>query len=212
MDPHNAEAFASREAVDYWGQVDMYVGGAEHATGHLLYSRFWNMALHDLGYVPHAEPFKALRNQGMIAGPDGRKMSKRWGNVINPDDVVAQLGADTLRVYESFMGPFEAHLPWSTDGIVGSRRFLERVYRAVENKITEATDAKVQKVLHKTIKKVTSDIEGFAFNTAVSAMMILLNEIEKSEGMNEADFLVFLKLLAPFAPHLSEQKLLLPSF
>lgn len=206
MDPHNTKAFASPEAVKYWGQVDMYVGGAEHATGHLLYSRFWNMALHDLGYVPQAEPFAALRNQGMIAGPDGRKMSKRWGNVINPDDVVAQLGADTLRVYESFMGPFESHLPWSTDGIVGSRRFIERVYRVVQNgKVGTVTDEALQKLLHKTIKKVSEDINVFAFNTAVSAMMIFLNDLEKSSSIAQDDFLSFLKLLAPFAPYLSEE-------
>jgi leucyl-tRNA synthetase len=206
MDPKNSEKFASQEAVNYWGQVDMYVGGAEHATGHLLYSRFWNMALHDLGYVPFAEPFKALRNQGMIAGPDGRKMSKRWGNVINPDDIVARLGADTLRVYESFMGPFESHLPWSTDAIAGSRRFLERVYRLIENgKVGENTDGVLEKVLHKTVKKVTNDIQTFSFNTAISAMMILLNEIEKSESISRADMQSFLKLLAPFAPHITEE-------
>lgn len=206
MDPKNSQRFASAETVNYWGQVDMYVGGAEHATGHLLYSRFWNIALHDLGYVPFAEPFAALRNQGMIAGPDGRKMSKRWGNVINPDDVVARLGADTLRVYESFMGPFESHLPWSTDAIAGSRRFVERVYRLIENgKIGESTDATLEKVLHKTIKKVTDDIQTFSFNTAVSAMMILLNEIEKSESISHTDMKSFLKLLAPFAPHITEE-------
>lgn len=205
MDPHNTEAFASPEAVKYWGQVDMYVGGAEHATGHLLYSRFWNMALHDLGYVPHAEPFKTLRNQGMIAGTDGRKMSKRWGNIINPDDVVAQLGADTLRVYESFMGPFESHLPWSTDGIVGSRRFLERVYRVIDTKIANTTDPSVTKALHKAIKKVTHDINSFSFNTAVSAMMIWLNELEKGDGITKKDFSTFLQLLAPFAPFITEE-------
>ncbi len=206
MDPHNTDAFASREAVNYWGQVDMYVGGAEHATGHLLYSRFWNMALYDLGYVPHAEPFAALRNQGLIAGPDGRKMSKRWGNVINPDDVIAQLGADTLRVYESFMGPFEAHLPWSTDGIVGSRRFIERMYRNLtSDKLGTETDPAFLKVLHKTIKKVTDDIQLFAFNTAISALMICSNEFEKATTVSQDDAKVFLKLLAPFAPHMTEE-------
>lgn len=206
MDPHNDDAFASEDAVKYWGQVDMYVGGAEHATGHLLYSRFWNMALYDLGYVPFQEPFKALRNQGLIAGPDGRKMSKRWGNVINPDDVIAQLGADTLRVYESFMGPFESHLPWSTDGIVGSRRFIERMYRNLMSDTvgTETTPA-FQKVLHKTIKKVTDDIATFSFNTAISAMMICNNEFEKAERVSKDDAKIFLQLLAPFAPHMTEE-------
>ena len=206
MDPHNTDALVSPEAVNYWGQVDMYVGGAEHATGHLLYSRFWNMALHDLGHVPFAEPFAALRNQGMIGGTDGRKMSKRWGNVINPDDVVAQLGADTLRVYESFMGPFEAHLPWSTDGIVGPRRFIERVYRILQSdKVTEVSDQMLQKTLHKTIKKVTEDIESFSFNTAVSSMMIFYNELEKAQSISKDDAKQFLKLLAPFAPHMTEE-------
>ncbi len=204
MDPHNDSAFVSKNAAAYWGQVDMYVGGAEHATGHLLYSRFWNMALYDLGYVAYAEPFAALRNQGLIGGTDGRKMSKRWGNVINPDDVIAQLGADTLRVYESFMGPFDAHLPWSTDGIVGSRRFVERVYRAY-GKIGDTTDAAVVKVLHKTIKKVTDDIAEFKFNTAVSALMICVNEIEKASAITQKDFKLFLQLLAPFAPHITEE-------
>jgi leucyl-tRNA synthetase len=206
MDPHNSEAFASSDAVKYWGQVDMYVGGAEHATGHLLYSRFWNMALHDLGYVPFAEPFAALRNQGLIAGTDGRKMSKRWGNVINPDEVIAQLGADTLRVYESFMGPFESHLPWSTDSIVGSRRFIERVYRNfTSEKVGTNTTAAFQKVLHKTIKKVTEDIASFSFNTAISAMMICSNEFEKAETVSMDDVKIFLQLLAPFAPHITEE-------
>jgi leucyl-tRNA synthetase len=204
MDPHNTDTFVSKDAAKYWGQVDMYVGGAEHATGHLLYSRFWNMALYDLGHVAHAEPFAALRNQGLIGGTDGRKMSKRWGNVINPDDVISQLGADTLRVYESFMGPFDAHLPWSTDGIVGSRRFIERVYRAY-GKIGDTTDAAVVKVLHKTIKKVTDDIAEFKFNTAVSALMICVNEIEKASTITQKDFKLFLQLLAPFAPHITEE-------
>jgi leucyl-tRNA synthetase/ASC-1-like (ASCH) protein len=206
MDPSNENAFASVDAVDYWRDVDMYVGGAEHATGHLLYARFWHKALHDLGYVPTDEPFRALRNQGMIAGTDGRKMSKRWGNIINPDDVVAQLGADTLRVYESFMGPFEAHLPWSTDGIVGSRRFIERVYKlAVSEKVSDATTDKDTLVsLHKAIKKVTEDINSFSFNTAISAMMIAMNDFEKAAAINKNDFAKFLQILAPFAPFITE--------
>lgn len=208
MDPKNDNAFASREAIDYWQDVDMYVGGAEHATGHLLYSRFWHKALFDLGFVTKPEPFKALRNQGMIAGTDGRKMSKRWGNVINPDDVVAQLGADTLRVYESFMGPFESHLPWSTDGIVGSRRFVERVYRfALSEKVvsTGSTTGQALKQLHKTIKKVRGDIDSFSFNTAIASMMICLNEFEKVESVNKKDFALYLQILAPFAPFITEE-------
>jgi leucyl-tRNA synthetase len=206
MDPHNNNVFASKEAIDYWQDVDMYVGGAEHATGHLLYSRFWHKALFDLGFVTKPEPFKALRNQGMIGGTDGRKMSKRWGNVINPDDVVAQMGADTLRVYESFMGPFESHLPWSTDGIVGSRRFVERVYRFAMSKVNEnETPTEALKQLHKTIKKVRSDIDSFSFNTAIASMMICLNEFEKVESVNKNDFALYLQILAPFAPFITEE-------
>jgi leucyl-tRNA synthetase len=206
MDPHNDTAPVSKSASAYWGQVDMYVGGAEHATGHLLYSRFWNMALYDLGYVAYAEPFKALRNQGLIAGTDGRKMSKRWGNVINPDEVIALLGADTLRVYESFMGPFESHLPWSTDGIVGSRRFIERMYRNLtSDKVGTDTDPAFAKVLHKTIKKVTDDIGSFSFNTAISSLMICSNEFEKAQSVSKDDAKIFLQLLAPFAPYMTEE-------
>ncbi len=201
MDPTNAKAFAGEKAIDYWKDVDMYVGGAEHATGHLLYSRFWHKFLYDMGYVPTKEPFKALRNQGLIGGSDGRKMSKRWGNVINPDDVVKLYGADSLRVFEMFLGPFESHLPWSTEGIIGSRRFIERVWR-LNDKLTDTKT--ISKILHKTIKKVTEDIQSFSFNTAVSSLMICLNEFEKN-GVGEKDFQIFLQLLAPFAPHIAEE-------
>ncbi len=204
MDPTNAKAFAGQKAVDYWKDVDMYVGGAEHATGHLLYSRFWHKFLYDMNYVPVKEPFKALRNQGLIGGADGRKMSKRWGNVINPDDVVKTYGADSLRLFEMFLGPFESHLPWSTEGIIGSRRFIERVWR-LSGRVRENHSARESSViLHKTIKKVTEDIQNFAFNTAVSSMMICLNEFEKS-GVSEKDFKMFLQLLAPFAPHITDE-------
>lgn len=208
-DPKNKKKFASKEELDYWfsenGGVNMYVGGAEHATGHLLYSRFWHKVLKDLGHVQPEEPFQKLRNQGMIGGTDGRKMSKRWGNVINPDDVVRDLGADTMRVYESFMGPFEAHLPWSTDGIVGSRRFIERVWKLQEKVSDGISPVDVQKSLHKTIKKVTDDISTFGFNTAVSAMMIFVNVVEKAESITKEDFAMFLKILAPFAPHVADE-------
>lgn len=208
-DPKNNKAFAKQEELDYWfGKkntgVDMYVGGAEHATGHLLYSRFWHKFLKDIGQVATEEPFKALRNQGMIGGPDGRKMSKRYGNVVNPDDVVAQFGADSLRVFEMFLGPFESHLPWSTDGIIGSRRFIERVWRLSEKMSDKKTDASLEKSLHKTIKKVSEDIMSFSFNTAISAMMIFINEAEKTERIGGEDFKKFLKILAPFAPHVTE--------
>jgi leucyl-tRNA synthetase len=209
VDPNNKKSFAGEQELDYWfgknGGVNMYVGGSEHATGHLLYSRFWHKFLKDLGYVKAEEPFQTLRNQGMIGGADGRKMSKRWGNVINPDDVVRDMGADTMRVYESFMGPFEAHLPWSTDGIVGSRRFIERIWRFQEKVSEKKTAVELEKVLHKTIKKVTADIADFGFNTAISAMMIFANELEKHNSINEKDWMKFLQILAPFAPHIADE-------
>jgi leucyl-tRNA synthetase len=204
MDPTNSKAFASEKALDYWKDVDMYVGGAEHATGHLLYSRFWHKFLFDMGYVHVKEPFKALRNQGMIGGADGRKMSKRWGNIVNPDEVVKLYGADSLRVFEMFLGPFDSHLPWSTEGIIGSRRFIERVWRLSQKLSEGKSDKGAQKLLHKTIKKVSEDIQKFAFNTAVSALMICLNEFEKS-AVSADDFKLFLQLLAPFAPHITEE-------
>jgi leucyl-tRNA synthetase len=212
IDPKNKKAIASGEELKYFasakkhGLVDVYVGGAEHATGHLLYSRFWHKVLFDYGLVPTDEPFDVLRNQGMILASDGRKMSKRWGNVINPDEIVSTYGADTLRLYEMFMGPFDATLPWNTDSIIGSRRFIERVWRMAE----KVTKTKIQSpsyemALNVAIKKVTEDIENFGFNTAVSAMMICLNEMEKAEAVGARDFKSFLQLLAPFAPHVAEE-------
>jgi leucyl-tRNA synthetase len=212
IDPKNKKAIASGEELKYFasakkhGLVDVYVGGAEHATGHLLYSRFWHKVLFDYGLVPTDEPFDVLRNQGMILAADGRKMSKRWGNVINPDEIVSTYGADTLRLYEMFMGPFDATLPWNTDSIIGSRRFIERVWRMAE----KVTKTKIQSpsyemALNVAIKKVTDDIENFGFNTAVSAMMICLNEMEKAEAVSARDFKSFLQLLAPFAPHVAEE-------
>ena len=206
MDPQNKSKFAGEKALKYWKQVDMYVGGAEHATGHLLYSRFWHKFLYDLKLVPTKEPFKAMRNQGMILGADHRKMSKRWGNVVNPDDVVKTFGADTLRVFEMFIGPFDSQLPWSTDGIVGSRRFIERVWRLQEKvSIDKKVQYSYEQTLHKTIKKVGEDIESFNFNTAISAMMILVNEMESSPKILKSDLEDFIKILSPFAPHISEE-------
>lgn len=210
MDPKNKKALVGDKAVEYFKNVDMYVGGTEHNTGHLLYARFWHKFLFDIGVAKTEEPFKALRHQGMIGGTDGRKMSKRWGNVINPDDVVQTYGADTLRLFEMFLGPFEAHLPWSEDGIIGSRRFIDRVWRVstkVENSRTVHADPGYQsfeKILHKTIKKVTEDIESFALNTAVSSMMICLNEMEKLEKIRVSDFEKFLQILSPFAPYVTD--------
>ncbi len=207
--------------LKYWKEVDMYVGGSEHATGHLLYSRFWHKFLFDMGHVPTAEPFKTLKNQGMILASDGRKMSKRWGNVINPDDIVKTYGADTLRVYEMFMGPFEASQPWNTDSIIGSRRFIERVWKVASrindfksprfSSILSRPDFKNHqyasfiKTLHKTVKKVNDDISNFAFNTAISSMMVLVNEMDKVENISVKDFKMFLQILAPFAPHITEE-------
>lgn len=216
MDPKNKKTLAGETAIKYWKNVDMYVGGTEHNTGHLLYARFWHKFLYDINIAKTEEPFKALRHQGMIGGSDGRKMSKRWGNVINPDDVVQTYGADTLRVFEMFLGPFEAHLPWSEEGIIGSRRFIERAWR-LSYKVKDNKDTKLskqennqayshfEKVLHKTIKKVTEDIQNFSFNTAISSMMICLNEMDKQEFIKKTDYLLFLKILSPFAPYMTDE-------
>lgn len=211
MDPKNKKAFADKKAIAYWKDVDMYVGGQEHATGHLLYSRFWHKFLKDMGYVPTEEPFKALRNQGMILGPDNRKMSKRWGNVINPDDVIKTYGADTLRVYESFMGPFDQMASWNTDSIMGPRRFLERVWRTQDKVVKKVSkeniDAykKFESLLQKTTEKVSKDISDFSFNTVVSALMILQNEIDILGEVGQEEYIHFIKLLAPIAPFMTEE-------
>ncbi len=208
MDPKNNKDFASKKSLEYWNQVDMYIGGQEHSTGHLLYSRFWTNLLYDLGHLPFNEPFKKMKNQGMILGSDNRKMSKRWGNVVNPDDIIKTYGADTLRVYTMFMGPFDQMLPWSTESIIGSRRFLEKVWRiglGIIEKEDGETSQKLKSLLHKTIKKTDQDIESFSFNTAVSSMMIFINELDKEKEMRKEDFKDFLKILSPFAPHLTEE-------
>lgn len=204
IDPHNDDVLVDGTKEKYWSPVDMYVGGAEHATRHLIYARFWHKFLHDLGVVHHPEPFQRLQNVGLIMAEDGRKMSKRWGNVINPDEVVANYGADTLRLYEMFMGPFNQAVAWSTESIVGARRFLERVWK-LQAKIGGATPEVVEASLHKTIKKVGDDIETFNFNTAVSALMILANDMERAESFSKEIYESFLKLLAPFAPHMTEE-------
>lgn len=203
MDPQNAATLVSSEAEQYWAPVDLYVGGAEHATRHLIYARFWHKFLYDIGAVSTLEPFTKLHSVGLLMAEDGRKMSKRWGNVINPDEVVKQVGADALRIYEMFMGPFENAIAWNQDGLVGTKRFLERVYGLREH-LTDTETKEITSALHKTIKKVSEDIEQFKFNTAVSAMMIFLNAAEK-EGLTETSYHAFLGLLAPFAPHLAEE-------
>jgi leucyl-tRNA synthetase len=205
IDPTNSEALIDPEKEKEWQPVDVYVGG-DHAVRHLIYARFWHKFLYDEGVVSTLEPFQRLEFLGFILASDGRKMSKRWGNVINPDDIVELVGADTLRVYEMFMGPFENTIAWSQDGLVGARRFLERVNglneHVIDGDVVESVDTIRQ--LHKTIKKVSEDIEGFKFNTAVSTMMIFINTAEK-EGLSLVSYAAFLRLLAPFAPHLSEE-------
>ena len=203
-DPHNANAFADKSKIEYWCPVDLYLGGAEHAVMHLLYARFFAYALHDLGYLNFEEPFLKLKNQGLILGPDGDKMSKSKGNVVNPDGVVSEYGADSIRLYEMFMGPLEDAKPWDTKGVVGVRRFLDKVERLV-TKATEATKATEGKMIHKAIKKITADLEELKFNTAISQLMIVTNELSAAESIDKELFETFLKLLAPFAPHLTEE-------
>jgi leucyl-tRNA synthetase len=207
-DNKNKKVFADKKKIKSWAPVDMYVGGAEHAVMHLLYARFFTKVLRDLGYLNFGEPFLALKNQGLILGPDGEKMSKSRGNVVNPDDVIKESGADSLRMYEMFMGPFEDAKPWQTNGIVGVKRFLERVYGWVNQNIEvrgkRQESEKINRELHKLIKKVTEDIEGFHFNTSVSAFMQFHNDI-KDEPVSKEFIKTFLTLLYPFAPHITEE-------
>lgn len=209
LDPHNDKEFSSIEKQKYWMPVKLYVGGKEHAVLHLLYARFWHKFLYDIGYVTTKEPFLKLRNQGIILGEDGQKMSKSRGNVINPDVIVNEYGADTFRLYEMFMGPLEKSKPWNTNSIKGVRKFLERVYKTFTQKpIVDSSkiDEDLDKLMHKSIKKVSEDIESVsAFNTAIAQLMIFLNEIEKYDNIPEIVAKNFLKLLSPFAPHISEE-------
>ena len=191
----------NKKALDYWNPVNVYVGGAEHATRHLIYARFWHKFLFDIGIVSNLEPFTELHNVGLILAEDGRKMSKRFGNVINPDEIVELYGADSLRLYTMFMGPFGDEISWSTNNIIGVRRFLEKVWR-LQDKAGEAT---ADDALHLTIKKVTDDVLNFRFNTAISAMMIQVNAWDKLEVINKSDYEALLKLLAPFAPHATDE-------
>jgi leucyl-tRNA synthetase len=203
LDNHNDKMFAAPEKMDAWMPVDFYIGGAEHTTMHLLYSRFWNKALFDLNLVANTEPYIKRMNHGLILGPDGNKMSKSKGNVVDPDAVVEKLGADTVRLYLAFMGPYEGgNYPWDPNGVVGVRRFLERVWRL---KIKVATTSSSSVLLQKTIKKVSDDITEFKFNTAISSMMILINDWEKQEIIATDDYKTLLQLLAPFAPHMTEE-------
>ena len=212
MDPHNEKQIVSPEAEAYWQNVDLYIGGAEHAVLHLLYARFWHKVLYDLGVVHTKEPFQKLANQGMILGENHEKMSKSKGNVVNPDDVVAEYGADTLRLYEMFMGPLDQSIAWSEDGLAGSRRWLDRVWRLfiddndkLRDHVTTINEHKLDKVYNETVKKVTEDYESLHFNTAVSQMMIFVNEAYKQDSLPVAYVEGFIKLLNPIAPHMTEE-------
>ena len=206
MDPHNDESFASKEALNYWHQVDWYNGGMEHTTLHLLYSRFWHKFLYDIGQVPTAEPYAKRTSHGMILGENGEKMSKSRGNVVNPDDVVNEFGADTLRLYEMFIGDFEKAAPWSNAGIKGCRRFIERYWNLQSILIDgEAIRPEMENSFHKAIKKVSYDIENLKFNTAIAALMALMNVIAEKGSINKAELSVFTMLLNPFAPHVTEE-------
>ena len=205
-DPHNVNALAAKEALDYWMPVDWYNGGMEHTTLHLLYSRFWHKFLYDIGVVSCKEPYAKRTSHGMILGENGEKMSKSRGNVVNPDDVVAQYGADTLRMYEMFIGDFEKTAPWNTSSIKGSKRFLERV-AALTDMMTpeEGYSPELEGSFHKIIKKVSEDIEGLKCNTAIAAMMSVLNEIYDKGSVTRGELMTFITLLNPFAPHLTEE-------
>ena len=207
IDPHNDKEFANKKLLEHWMPVDLYMGGPEHAVGHLLYSRFWNNYLYNKGLVPVKEPFAKLRHQGMILGTNGEKMSKSKGNVINPDDMVKQYGADSLRIYEMFMGPIESSKPWDPNGIDGAKKFLDRVWRlfAESGKVQDKENKNLEKIYHYTVKKVTNDYETMNFNTAISQMMIFINSVSKEDILPKEYAEGFLKLLNPVAPHITEE-------
>ncbi len=206
MDPHNDKELASKEALEYWCPIDWYNGGMEHTTLHLLYSRFWHKFLYDIGVVPTKEPYAKRTSHGMILGTNGEKMSKSKGNVINPDDIVNEFGADTFRVYEMFMGPFDQTAAWSMESIRGCGKFLDRVWNMQEFMVDGDTySPEYEKIMHKAIKKVTNDIEEMKFNTCISTFMTMVNEFYKLKRINKAEFKTFLTLLNPFAPHMTEE-------
>ncbi|MBE2256911.1 MAG: leucine--tRNA ligase [Ignavibacteria bacterium] len=216
LDPKNEKEFCNIEIEKYWMPVDTYIGGAEHSVGHLLYARFWMKFLFDLGYVTHNEPFRKLFNQGMVLGEDGVKMSKSRGNVVNPDDVIKEFGADSLRLFEMFMGPLETSKPWSTEGIAGMNRFLNRVWRLIVDEDSDKINSKIInvepsekeiRILHRTIKKITTDLDDgdMKFNTSIAQMMIFINELYKMETISKKTIEDFILLLSPFAPHISEE-------
>ena len=212
IDPHNDEALADKELLEKWLRVDLYIGGAEHAVLQVLYASFWHKFLYDIGVVPTKEPFQKLFNQGMILGENHEKMSKSKGNVVNPDDIVESHGADTLRLYEMFMGPLDASKAWSTDGLDGARRFLDRVWRlfvkddgALSDKIQDTTGGELEKVYHQTVKKVTEDFENLHFNTGISQLMVFVNEAYRAEVIPKEYAEGFVKLLSPVCPHIAEE-------
>ncbi|MEI2665937.1 leucine--tRNA ligase [Rossellomorea sp. LJF3] len=212
IDPHNEDALADAKKMQEWLPVDTYIGGAEHAVLHLLYARFWHKFLYDIGVVPTKEPFQKLFNQGMILGENNEKMSKSKGNVVNPDEVVESHGADTLRLYEMFMGPLEASIAWSTNGLDGARRFLDRVWRllveedgSLSSKVKDAPNSDLDKTYNQTVKKVTEDYEGLRFNTGISQLMVFINDAYKADTIPKSYVEGFIKLLSPIAPHMTEE-------
>ncbi len=206
MDPHNPNALASKEALDYWSPIDWYNGGMEHTTLHLLYSRFWHKFLYDTGIVPTAEPYQKRTSHGMILGEDGQKMSKSRGNVVNPDDIVSEFGADTMRLYEMFIGDFEKSAPWSTNGVKGCRRLVDRYWNLRENLIdSEELRPQLEGAFHKAVKKVSEDTEVLKFNTAIAALMALMNDMTAAGGVTRGELRLFTLLLNPFAPHVTEE-------
>ena len=206
MDPKNDQEFVSPDALNYWGKVDWYNGGMEHATRHLLYARFWNQFLYNQGLVPNKEPFDVRVAHGMVLGQDGEKMSKSKGNVINPDDIIKQYGADTLRCYILFMGDYEKEVSWNDYGVAGSRRFLDRIVKVADKVVTGAAyTPSLEKIFHKTIKKVSHDISEMKFNTAIASIMILMNEIDDVPHITKQDYRTLLHLMNPFCPHMTEE-------
>ena len=206
MDPHNTKALASPEALQYWSPVDWYNGGMEHTTLHLLYSRFWHKFLYDIGVVPTKEPYQKRTSHGMILGTNGEKMSKSKGNVINPDDIIEEFGADSFRVYEMFMGPFDQTAAWSMESIRGCSKFLDRVWNLTSFLVDgDNYSPKFEQMMHRAIKKVSKDIEEMKFNTCISTFMSMVNEFYKAKSVNRAEFATFLQLLNPFAPHMTEE-------
>ena len=212
VDPHNHEAIADKAKLEKWLPVDLYVGGAEHAVLHLLYARFWHKFLYDLGVVPTKEPFQKLVNQGMILGNNHEKMSKSKGNVVNPDDIVEQYGADTLRLYEMFMGPLDASIAWSEDGLNGAYKFVNRIWNLIiddedklRDRITTINDGKLDKVYNQTVKKVTEDYQALHFNTAISQLMVFVNDCYKADSLPLEYVEGFVKLIAPIVPHIAEE-------